>query len=352
MSTQPYQLMQFLNNININNGSVVPKTNYTPIASMQDIYMMDTTVSNFSKKVYSLVSGNNEFTYDYTDTIDGMIPFFNTLVGNLSYRPIYTLFQSIILESFSMVYMIESGYATTLDFTSDDMDRVHYNIQKVIDSLYYVSQEGVYDVIIQLRALDSNLLYMFSTFSGITYTIGNKYDNSQGKINGFIDSEFNDIDTFYVTTDVEGNPIKTSSVFKKIQDNSNNSYLVYYGDRDAVTLKTLPIPVYNNSTFSLRAITGNSMEVLATDKNGKGVDRFVDKDGNIITDSIIAQTIESPKGVQISQGIYVPSGIGYIVVSINMGKSTGKVYDRISNPIIVSGYSIGEYTPGMTNIEE
>lgn len=349
MSTQPYQLMQFLHNITVVNGSIVPKSNYTPTTSMQELYLMDTSVSNFSKNVYSLI-GDNEFTYDYSDAIDGMIPFFNKLIGNLTYRPIYTLFQSIILESFSMVYMIESGYATTNGFNSSDMDRVHTNIQRVIDALYYINLEGVYDVIIQLRELDSNLLYMFSTFSGISYTLSSSYDNKTGKSNGFVDSEFNDIDTFYRASH-DDTQVTPSSVLRKISDN-NSSSLVYYGDYDTIVVSTTPIPVYSNSTFSLRANTSNKMSIVAVDGSGNPISKFVDKDGNIIRDGVIAQTSEYPKGVQIVQGVYVPSGITYVSIQFTIGKQTGIISDRISEPILVVGYHIGEYVAGMTELGE
>lgn len=348
MTEQPYQLMQFLNNIHIDNDAVVPKSQYTPRVGMQELYMMNTSVSNFSKSVYRVIKDNNEFTYDYSDTIDGMIPFFNTLVGNLTYRPIYTLFQSIVLESFSMVYMIESGYATTTNFTSDDMGRVHSNIQKVIDTLYYIDVEGAFNTIIQLRALDSNLLYLFSTFSGITYSLDSKYDNSEGKINAFVDSDFKYIDTFY-STRYNNRVVDTDSVLKTIQVSGDN-YLVYIGDYSKVTVTTTPIPVYSSSTLSIRALTNNQLTIYAVDSTGRPVDKFVDKDGHIVRDGILATTNESPNGVQIIQGVYVPSGISYIAVSFDIGKATSTLSDRITQPMMVTGYSMGEYVPGMTSL--
>jgi len=51
MSNQPYQIMQFLRDINISDGKIADKNAYTPNVTLNQLYMMDTRVSKFSKRI-------------------------------------------------------------------------------------------------------------------------------------------------------------------------------------------------------------------------------------------------------------------------------------------------------------
>jgi len=346
MSNQPYQIMQFLRDINISDGKIADKNAYTPNVTLNQLYMMDTRVSKFSKSVYKLVKDNNTFTYDYSQTIDGIIPFFNELNKNVSYRPLYLLFQSVILESFSMVYMIENGLATVKNFTESDMSRVHENINRIISALYYTDIEGAYNVIIELRALDSNILYMFTTFSGLDYKISDSDDNLLGKLNAIPDSEFNYLSKFYESYDNYGNYIDINTCVKKVE-NGDSSYLVYNGEYEYVKIRTKVIPMYSESKMTIRANTKNPISIYATDKYGNKVTSFVDDKGFVVRDGLIGETHLASAGVQTLQGFTIPAGISYIVIEITLGKATSSMDDRVSFLMLTSGYRVGEYVPGV-----
>lgn len=242
--------------------------------------------------------------------------------------------------------MIENGLATVKNFTESDMSRVHENINRIISVLYYIDIEGAYNVIIELRALDNNILYMFTTFSGLDYKISDSDDNSLGKLNAIPDSEFNYLSKFYESHDSVGNYLDINTCVKKVVID-DTSYLVYNGEYEYVKIRTKVIPMYSESKMTIRANTKNPISIYATDKYGNKVTSFVDDNGFVIRDGLIGDTHLASAGVQTLQGFTIPAGISYIVIEITLGKATSSMDDRVSSLMLTSGYRVGEYVPGV-----
>ena len=342
--TQPYKLLQFIKNISISNDNTLTvDSRYSNYLYNKSSYYLSNSVSNMAKNVQKIVANNQTFTYDYNTTIDGLIPFFESLNKNTSYQFLYQAFQTVILESFAMVYTVENLGTPYIDFTDKDMDRVHNTIDGLINNIYYLSVDGAYDAIIYLRELDSNILYLYSTFGGTNYKISSNFDNTAGRTNLIPNSTFSSVDKFYTLLD--GTAVST--VTKVLGDTSPYT-LAYIGNASSgVTIRTTPIASFEGSELTLRALSNSPLNVLAVNQDGSLLTSFVDNNGTIVTDSIVTTTNESSPGVQISQGFIIPQGVLYIAIQFTVKQALNTGDDRISELSLSNGSYIGSYIDGV-----
>lgn len=342
-TTQPYKLLQFIKNINIDSdSSTVIDTRYSSLAYSNRSYLLSPVVSKAAQNIQKVVADNQTFTYDYNTDITGLIPFFEALNKNPEYQYLYRAFQSIILESFAMVYSIENLGSDQVFFTNNDMDRVHNSISGLINNIYSLSQEGTYDAIISLRELDSNLLYLYSTVGGANYTISASTDNKEGRINLIPNSTFSQLDDFYLSDDVSS----VSSV-SSVLGTSSPYELVYTGNNvNGITVKTKPISSYYGTKLTLRARSNFTMYIKAVDSQGNLVKSFVNESGSIVKDGIIATSKTTAPGIQMAQSFYIPSDVDFISIYFTIKQATNAGDDRISELMLANGSFIGSYVEG------
>mgnify|MGYP004709782795 FL=1 len=223
------------------------------------------------------------------------------------------------------------------------MNRVHSSLTGLINNLYTISEDGVYDAIISLRDLDSNMLYIYSTFGSTDYVISANNDNMEGRVNLIPNSSFSYLDDYY---NLKGSSDKVSSVTTVLGSNTPFE-LVYTGsDINGVTIDTRPISAYPDAIMTLRALSNFTITVYATDHDGSLVPYFIDNDGHKITDGIIAESSMTSPNVQVIQSFTIPEGISYIVVEFKVKQAVSSGDDRISQLMLTNGSFIGTYVEG------
>lgn len=337
--TQSYQLLKLIRDANIVDGKIQGNTYQNSIKSVS--LLGSPQLSGLALSIYSTVKNTDTFTYDYSSGVTGIIPYFDELNRNIMYKPLYRLFQSVIIESFSLVYSLENFSGYTPNFTQNDADRVHNNIQLIIDNLYTIDNDDTYYVILTLREIDNNIMYLYSTFSGLDYKYSSISENSLSKTNLMPDSEFVYISSFW----------KLVKLFN-YQGNSSNilDFVSKYGtslvfnnpNADGIELESYPIPIYSDTRVTLRYESYNPAKVYAVDKDGNPV-KFIDEFGNSVNDGLLGTTYQVSNNVQSLKGLYIPGGISYIKIVLDLYKRTSTVSDTIDKMMLAYGYSIGSY---------
>lgn len=342
-TTQPYKLLQFIKNINIDsNTGIVVDSRYSSLAYSNRSYLLSPTLSKSAQSIQKVVADNQTFTYDYSTDITGLIPFFESLNKNPEYQYLYRAFQVVILEAFSMVYSIENLGSGQLFFTNSDMDRVHNSISGLINNVYGISQEGSYDAIISLRELDSNLLYLYSTIGGANYTISASTDNKEGRINLIPNSSFSRVTDFYVSKDAPDVSAVTS-----VLGSSSPYELVYTGSSvNGIMINTKPISSYYGTKLTLRAKSNFPLYIKAVDSQGTLIKSFVNEKGEVIRDGILSESVTTAPGVQMVQSFYIPTDVDYISIYFTIKQADNTGDDRISELMLANGSFIGSYVEG------
>ena len=337
---QSYKLLQFIHNINLKDSKVVSNSAYLD-SMVNSGFMIDTRVSNLSKNIQKIVDDNQTFTYDYTQNVYGLIPYFNRLAKDNTYHYLYIAFQSVLLESFSLVYLVENLDMSDIQFTNTDMNRVHNNISSIIDGVYSVNDPDTYEIINLLRELDSNLLYIYSTFGDTDYKISSTYDNESGRVNLIPNSSFSKLDEFYKTDNAS-----VSETAKSITENGIN-YMVYTDSLVKSRLyRTNPIFVDSETRYTLRANTTTPMTVYGVDISGNKLTKLVDEHGNKLSNGEIVTTTETETGIQTSQGFLIPVNADYVSIEFTLKQPNKVNEDRISQLMLGRGYHIGTYVEG------
>ncbi len=337
--TQSYQLLKLIRDANVVEGKIQGNTYQNSVKAVS--LLGSPQLSGLALSIYSTVKNTDTFTYNYSDGVTGIIPYFNTLNRNIKYKPLYRLFQSVIIESFSLVYSLENFSGYTPNFTQEDANRVHNNIQLLIDNLYSIDSDNTYYVIMSLREIDNNIMYLYSTFSGLDYQYSSISENSFSKMNLIPDSEFVYIDTFWKIYKVFG----YSGVSNNILDfvTKYGTSLVFTNmDATGVEIESSPIPIYSDTRVTLHYESYNKGSLYAVDKDGNPI-TFIDEYGNTIRDGLLGTTNTVASNTQSLKGVYIPSGISYIKLVIGLYKRTSTNSDTIDKLMLAYGYSIGNY---------
>ena len=333
--TQPYQLLQLIRGINLDKNLIVQRNvSHVPYnASL--IYPMDPRVSNAGLTFYELVRANTTFVPDYRTQVYGMMPYFNALQKNRKYTALYQAFQSVILDAYGLVYLVENSVPNTNEFSMRDIVRLHTNISSLAHTLHGPEFLDAGPIITALHELDTSVLYLFSTFSNLDYNILAS-DNLAGKINLIPNSDFSEFPTFYVGTTLD-----------KLTINTGTSTLSYLG-KTPVIISTRPIPVTAGSKLSLRANSNKPITVTATNIEGNPVS-YTSDNGSLVSNGVIGSSIQTLPGVQLLQGFKVPATVNYIQVSFTVGPAINQNDDRISELMLTTGNTTGTYLKGAIN---
>lgn len=333
--TQPYQYLRLIRDAKIKGGKLVGNT-YTNKLDVVSL-LGEPNLSNLALSVYSIVGNSETFKYDYTKPVTGLIPFFNKLNERIEYRPLFRLFQSVAMESFSLVYALENFNAYRPNFNQEDASRVHNNINLIIDNLYSIDDEYAYTAILALRDIDNDLKYLYSLFSDGVLDYTTPYENNYANINLIPDSEFKYPDQFWLNrNDVA---VSTSQLIKSA---NNGAELITTSYPMGVTLYTTPIKVQPNSRLTLRAYTLNHIDLYAVDNFNNPI-RFVDELGTVNNTGLLASTKELLPGTQEAKGVYVPEGVSKVRVEFALYPQDKTHSSSISNLMLVSGYKVGTY---------
>lgn len=321
--------------ITLSGNTVVPRNvSYVP-ANTPLIYPMDPRVSNAGISFLGLVMGNETFTPDYRTAIEGIIPFFNSLQRNRKYTRLYQTFQSLMLDTYGLVYMTENGSPNVRDFSLVDINRVHQNIKSLVNTLRSDEFADVGPVVLSLNELDNNLMYTFSTFSDLDYSITSTYDNEKGRINLLPNSDFSQFNTFYQAPSNEN-----------FITDADSSTLIYTGSEQEVLVSAYPIPVNEGELMSLRADSNNPITVTAVDLLGKQV-AYVNSAGYTISSGLIGTT--QGGDTQQLQAFSIPNGVDFISLSFSLHKATNVGDDRMSQIMLTRGSTTGNYVKGAIN---
>lgn len=329
LQNQPYQLVQFIKNINIINGRAAIIKPYNLVNSSL-IYPLDNTISNESQYFIKNVIEPGIIKPDYRVKSDGLIPFFNKL-RDPKYNSLYQAFQSVILDSVSLIYSVENGSNKPL-FNLEDINRVHSNISNIINLLYHIDVTGKIAAIIALRNLDVDIMYIFSTINDLDYSILDSSVNTQGKINLVPDSSFTDLKNYY-SGDLNNIVIK-------------DNIMIYNGDSNSyANITTRPLPVFPESTYRFRINSYSKASIYAVDETGNSI-AYVSNSGSIVSDGHIIDSNQILDNVQQTDVFVIPKGVDYIKVSFILKQGITPGLDRISSPILVEGSNIGPYIQG------
>lgn len=337
--TQSYQLLKLIRDANIVNGKISGNSYHNAIKTVS--LLGSPQLSGLSLSIYDTVVNNETFSYDYSSSVTGLIPFFDKLNRNIEYKPLYRLFQSVIIESFSLVYSLENFPDYVPNFTQEDANRVHGNIQIIIDNLYTINDSDTYYAIMTLREIDNNIMYLYTTFSGLDYKYSNTSENSLSKVNLIPDSEFYYLDKFWVFVKAF-NYTGTSNELKDFVSQYGSSLSFNNINADGVELSTSPIPVYSDTRLTVRYESLNYGKLYAVDKDNNPV-RFIDEFGNVINDGLLGSTTQVSDNVQSVKGVYIPGGVSYVKLVIDLYKVKGNQGDTIDKVMMAYGYSIGSY---------
>lgn len=333
--TQPYQLLQLIRSINLDNNRIIQRNVSHVPYNTSLIYPMDPRVSNAGIALYELVLSNKTFVPDYRTRLYGMVPYFNTLSNNRKYTLLYQTFQAVILDTYGLVYLVENDTPNTVSFSMKDIIRLHTNISSLVHTLHGQEFRDAGPIITALNEMDSSVLYVFSTFSNLDYSILAN-DNLAGKINLIPNSDFSEFSTFY-----------TGATSNLLNINSTTSTLSYLG-KTATNISTAPIPVTPGATLSLRANSNKPLSVTAVDVNGNPIS-YTHDNGSLISNGRIGSTIQTLPGVQLLQGFTVPNTVNYIRVSFTVGPAINLNDDRISELMLTTGNTTGTYLKGAIN---
>lgn len=335
---QPYQMLKLIRSANISGNKIVGNKYQSSVNSVS--LLGSPELSGLSLSVYDTVANTSTFTYDYSNNIDGIIPFFDKLNRIIKYKPLYRLFQSVVIESFSLVYSLENFSGYVPNFTQKDADRVHNNINLIISNLYSIEDSETYTVILSLRELDNNIMYLYTTFSGLDYSYSSSIENNYSKINLIPDSEF-----LYLNDLWNVNKVYDGKYSGNIGDyvSKYDTGLSFISQSvTGVDIETSVIPIYSDTRVTLRAKTSNPIKLYAVDSDGNPV-RFVDEFGNRINDGLLGESKLSSDDIQVLKGVYIPGGVTHVKIIIGLYKPDGNKDDTINELMMSYGYNIGSY---------
>lgn len=157
---KPLDLVRFVSNVPVLNDGTIP------------LNQMDGTNSSFSSSMYTPVWSlsalarmvQSDLNSDKIELInidlDPSTIVYMALDSDISmYAPdIYLLLRAVVLESFALLYSIETGSANLQYVSSNDFDNIKTNIGYIAD--YCSSQENYYGMIDTLRNMRISLGYI------------------------------------------------------------------------------------------------------------------------------------------------------------------------------------------------
>lgn len=127
-------------------------------------------VSILSTRVQNLLKASNSEIVPTTDVV--ISDLMKAIKGsNLKYNNpnLYRLLQTVLLESFSVIYAIEKDESLQVLINKKDAMRIHENINYVLEMVGLntdIGESSGYNLIHELRAIDTDILYILSVLGG------------------------------------------------------------------------------------------------------------------------------------------------------------------------------------------
>lgn len=329
---QPRELLKFIETLKINtNGSFVRNALDNSIIDVSGYFTPQGKVSQLASTVHSAIKSGDVFTallgQKETSSLTSLIK-----DSTLRYDDpfIYQMLQAIVTEGFSLVYATENQPELMYYYNKEDASRLHENINYVADILAQKDSTLYYDVINELRNLDTDTMYMYSLINTSSLTDSGT-QNSIGHNNLITDSGFENINQ---TWDITGNGLTVEN--GRVEKN---------GSVETVTLRSTVIPVVSNMNLSYTATTTGDVDILATDINGSTLPEFVDYWGNVITDGVISQATEINGDEKSSHQLLIPENVKYVRMRVTL-KANNVAVDYLQEPMMAVGGVIGKYVKG------
>lgn len=329
---QPRELLKFIETLKINtNGSFVRNALDNSIIAVSGYFTPQGQVSQLASTVHSAIKSGDVFTallgQKETSSLTSLIK-----DSTLRYDDpfIYQMLQAIVTEGFSLVYATENQPELMYYYNKEDASRLHENINYVADILAQKDNTAYYDVINELRNLDTDTMYMYSLINTSSLTDSGTQNNI-GHNNLIADSGFENINQ---TWDITGQGLTVE-----------NSRVEKNGSSETVTLRSTVIPVVSNMNLSYTATTTGDVDILATDINGSTLPEFVDYWGNVITDGVISQATEINEDEKSSHQLLIPDNVKYVRMRVTL-KANNVAVDYLQEPMMVVGGVIGKYVKG------
>lgn len=329
---QPRELLKFIETLKINtNGSFVRNALDNSIIAVSGYFTPQGQVSQLASAVHSAIKSGDVFTallgQKEASSLTSLIK-----DSTLKYDEpfIYQMLQAIVTEGFSLVYATENQPELMYYYSKEDASRLHENINYVADILAQKDNTLYYDVINELRNLDTDTMYLYSLVNTSSLTDSGT-QNSIGRNNLITDSGFENINQ---TWDVTGHGLTVEN--GRVEKN---------GSVETVTLRSTVIPVASNMNLSYTATTTGDVDILATDINGATLPEFVDYWGNVITNGVISQATEINGDEKSSHQLLIPDDVKYVRMRVTL-KANNVAVDYLQEPMMAVGGVIGKYVKG------
>lgn len=329
---QPRELLKFIETLKINtNGSFVRNALDNSIIAVSGYFTPQGQVSQLASTVHSAIKSGDVFTALLGQKETSSL---TSLIKNSTLRYddpfIYQMLQAIVTEGFSLIYATENQPELMYYYNKEDASRLHENINYVADILAQKGNTAYYDVINELRNLDTDTMYMYSLINTSSLTDSGTQNNI-GHNNLIADSGFENINQ---TWDITGQGLTVDN--GRVEKNNSS---------EIVTLRSTVIPVVSNMNLSYTATTTGDVDILATDINGSILPEFVDYWGNVITNGVISQATEINEDEKSSHQLLIPDNVKYVRMRVTL-KANNVAVDYLQEPMMVVGGVIGKYVKG------
>ena len=329
---QPRELLKLIESLNVDtDGRVIRGTLDNTLLTVSGYFTPQGQVSKLASIVHDSIETGDVFTglLGQVGESSLMALIKNT---NLKYEQphLYQMMQVIVTESFSLAYAIENQEELTYYYNQQDASRLHENINYVIDILGQLDKTDYYALIQDLRNLDVDTMYMYSTLN-TTSLEGSATNNNLGHNNLVLDSDFEDAmhswDITGASYEIEDRVLRKRDLSGKLMATSSL------------------VTVSPRSYLSFVARTTGKVEILATDASGNPLESFVDYWGNTITTGILAESNETINDEKSSHQVTVPDDVRYVRLRVTMDAEEGEP-DYLTEPMLVVGGVIGNYVKG------
>lgn len=329
---QPRELLKLIESLNVDtDGRVIRGTLDNTLLTVSGYFTPQGQVSKLASIVHDSIETGDVFTglLGQVGESSLMALIKNT---NLKYEQphLYQMMQVIVTESFSLAYAIENQEELTYYYNQQDASRLHENINYVIDILGQLDKTDYYALIQDLRNLDVDTMYMYSTLNTISLE-GSATNNNLGHNNLVLDSDFDDAmhswDITGASYEIEDRVLRKRDLSGKLMATSSL------------------VTVSPRSYLSFVARTTGKVELLATDASGNPLESFVDYWGNTITTGILAESNETINDEKSSHQVTVPDDVRYVRLRVTMDAEEGEP-DYLTEPMLVVGGVIGNYVKG------
>ena len=180
IDNQPAELIAFLTNINVDDSSkIITNELDSKISFISKYYTPNIVVESASSKTLDLIkSSDNTWMNNFNSLDENSITYqVETLNININYPDLYTVFQSVILDAFSIAYAENYDNSLYLQMDDSDLSELIINIEYLIDALESLDDGNDYSTLItQLTELESDMSSVKTGLQSIQDSVNNTSD--------------------------------------------------------------------------------------------------------------------------------------------------------------------------------